>query len=103
MKSKKDEAASKASASAAQAAARAVKPELSDEELLRLYLSLSPKERAEQFVTTARAAKKSGLSPRTILNWIELRAIRAVPVGRKYFVYVNSLEEHLMSRIKRQA
>jgi hypothetical protein len=99
MNSKKDEGASQTSAPAAQAAARAAKTELSDEELLQRFLSLPPQQRAEQFVSTARAAELIDRSPRTIQRWIESGAIRAVFIVGRYRVELASLIDH----VKRQA
>lgn len=64
---------------------------------LDLYLSLPKKQRDEQFAGTLRAAEMAGLSQRTIQLWIECGKIRAVCVGRKYQVNLDSLLEHLRS------
>jgi hypothetical protein len=40
--------------------------DITDEELLDRYISLSEKERVEEFLTTERAAEIAGMSQRTI-------------------------------------
>ena len=63
--------------------------------LLDYYLTLAPGQRAREFATTADAAKWCGVSQRTIKNWVDRGAVRAVRVGWKYFVSLPSLREHL--------
>lgn len=71
------------------------------EQLLDLYLSLDPKQRAEQFAGTASAAEKIGVSQRTIQLWIEIGKIRAVLLGGKYTVFIPSLWQHLKNQADR--
>lgn len=66
-----------------------------DEELLQLYLTLPQKERDRRFVNTARAAEICGMAQRTIQNWIEMGLIRAIPIGKRYRICIESLYEHL--------
>jgi excisionase family DNA binding protein len=73
--------------------------QVGDDELLRLYLTLSPTERDQRFVDTARAAQIVGLSRRTIQLWVEIGSIRALPIGRKYKVDLNSIKDFLERRI----
>jgi excisionase family DNA binding protein len=68
---------------------------LTDTELLDFYLSLPPPLRAEKFVNTSQAAQITGVSIRTIQLWIESGAVRAVIIGRKYKVVLDSLRAHL--------
>jgi excisionase family DNA binding protein len=66
-----------------------------DAELLNLYLSSPPAAREKTFMTTAQAAEFTGVSMRTIQFWIESGAVRAVVVGRKYRILIQSLREHI--------
>jgi excisionase family DNA binding protein len=68
-----------------------------EEDLLDLYLSLPAKLRIERFADTAHAAQVVGLSVRTIQLWIETGSVRAITVGKKYQVDLESLREHLRS------
>ena len=74
-----------------------------EEDLLRLYLRLPRKERRDLFADTARAAELTDLSQRTIQLWIETGAIRAVSIGRKYWVYLESLDDYLNQQAKKRA
>ncbi len=53
------------------------------------------------FINTAQAAEITGLSMRTIQLWIESGVVRAIVIGRKYKVVVESLKEHLESQISK--
>jgi excisionase family DNA binding protein len=75
---------------------------LSDAELLSLYLSLPPAPREKIFVSTAQAAKITGVSTRTIQLWIEYGAVRAILVGRKYRILLDSLRAHLELQMHKQ-
>jgi excisionase family DNA binding protein len=75
---------------------------LTDEELLELYLSLPTKRREERFADTARAAEITDVSVRTIQLWIESGAVRAITVGRKYRVDLISLREYLKSQMDKR-
>jgi excisionase family DNA binding protein len=70
-------------------------------ELLRTYLSLPKQQREERFADTAHVAQMTGLTQRTIQFWIEIGAIDAVPVGGKYQVSLESLEEYLEQRAEK--
>lgn len=74
----------------------------SQEELLNTYLEMPTKLRDAQFIDTASAAERVGLSQRTIQLWIESGDLRAVVVGKKYKVLVPSLvaclKEHAHKR-----
>jgi excisionase family DNA binding protein len=72
----------------------------SDNELLELYLRLQANDRAARFADTARAAELVGLSRRTIQSWIDAGVIRAIPVGKKYQVCLESLRACLRQRLK---
>jgi excisionase family DNA binding protein len=71
--------------------------------LLDMYLTLPHKQREQRFADTASAAKITGLTQRTIQLWIEFGAIRAIPIGRKYKIDLESLKEYLKSRVELQA
>jgi excisionase family DNA binding protein len=66
-----------------------------DEELLNLYLSLTPAPREKIFISTAQAAKITGVSMRTIQLWIECGTVRAISIGKRYRIVLESLKEHL--------
>ncbi|MGH9765421.1 MAG: hypothetical protein ACREDR_17210 [Blastocatellia bacterium] len=72
-----------------------------DEELLDFYLGLPERDRDRVFVSTARAAEFVGVAQRTIQQWVEFGFVRAVPIGRKYKVTVDSLKGYLKSRMER--
>jgi excisionase family DNA binding protein len=74
---------------------------LTDAELLSLYLSLPPASREKAFINTAQAAEITGLSMRTIQLWIESGAVRAIAIGRKYKVVLDSLRAHLESQMSK--
>jgi len=76
---------------------------LADGELLNLYLSLSPESRGKVFITTAHAAEITGVSMRTIQLWIECGAVRAIAVGKKYQVVLESLRAYLEGQMKKAA
>jgi excisionase family DNA binding protein len=67
----------------------------SDRDLLVLFLSLSKTERKNQFADTAQTAEIVGMSRRTVQLWIELGQIRAVRVGKKYHVHLDSVHGYL--------
>ena len=71
------------------------------EELLGVYLRLSYEQREEQFAPTARVAEITGLSQRTIELWIDIGALLAVRIGKKYQVSLASLREHLLSQLEK--
>lgn len=85
------------------ASTKVVKAGPTDEELLRMYLKVPKKERRDLFADTARAAELTDLSQRTIQLWIETGAIRAVPIGKKYQVYLESLRDYLEKQAKKAA
>jgi len=74
---------------------RAESPEA---DLLAYYLSLLPPKRNELFLDTATAAERVGVSQRTIQAWIDAGFIHAVPIGRKFRVYLESLLNHVRTR-----
>ena len=74
---------------------------LTDEELLELYLSLPKKQRQERFTTTAHAAEITGLAIRTIQFWIESGEVQAVIIGRKYQIDLDSLRTHLKEQMNK--
>jgi excisionase family DNA binding protein len=76
---------------------------LTDGELLNLYLSLPPEPRAKVFISSALAAEMTGVSRRTIQLWISCGAVRAIAVGRKYRIVLESLRDHLESRMEKSA
>jgi excisionase family DNA binding protein len=76
---------------------------LTDAELLNLYLSLSPDRREQTFINTAHAAEITGVSMRTIQLWIECGALRAIVIGRKYRIVLESLRVHLEAQMKKMA
>jgi len=73
-----------------------------DAELLSLYLSLSPAPRETIFVNTAEAAEITGVSMRTIQLWVECGTVRAISIGRKYRIVLESLREYLRSQMNKR-
>ena len=73
-------------------------PDFVDHELLEQYLALSAENRDQKFPNTAYAAHMVGLSRRTIQFWVEIGAVRAVLIGRKYRVSIDSLRDYLKRR-----
>jgi excisionase family DNA binding protein len=72
---------------------------LTDEELLDHYLSLTPRRRQESFIDTARAAEITGVSVRTIQLWVDVGAVRALAIGGRYRVVVESLKGYLKRKM----
>ena len=70
---------------------------MTEEQLLEHYLELDDQRRTRLFADTARVADLLGVSRRTIQLWIELGAIRAVRIGRKYQVDLKSVKAHLIA------
>lgn len=75
---------------------------LTGAELLNLYLSLPPASRARIFIRTAHAAELTGVSMRTIQFWIESGAVRAIVIGRKYRIVIESLKAHLERQLEKR-
>jgi excisionase family DNA binding protein len=73
-----------------------------DEELLSLYLSLSPPSREKVFISTAQAARITGVSLRTIQLWTECGTVRAISIGRRYRIVLESLREHLERQMNKR-
>jgi excisionase family DNA binding protein len=82
--------------------ASALPSNLTDEELLDLYLSLPPKRRGASFTDTAHAAEITGVSVRSIQFWIESGAVRAIAVGGKYRVVLDSLKAYLKAQMNKR-
>jgi excisionase family DNA binding protein len=77
-----------------------VTADLTDSDLLRLYLAASRPERTRLFADTARAADLTGLSRRTIQFWVETGAVRAIAIGKRYEVYLPNLTSYLETRME---
>lgn len=75
---------------------------LTDADLLNLYLSLPRATRERTFLNTAQAAEITGVSMRTIQLWIESGAVRAIVIGRKYKIVLQSLRAHLERQIHKR-
>ncbi|HKQ77282.1 MAG TPA: excisionase family DNA-binding protein [Blastocatellia bacterium] len=69
------------------------------EDLLEQYISLSEDQREQEFPTTERAAKLTGMSRRTIQFWVECDYIEAIFVGKKYRIKLDSLMTFLKNRV----
>jgi len=69
------------------------------EDLLEQYLSLPEDQREQNFPTTERAAKLTGMSRRTIQFWVESGDIAAIFVGKNCRVKLDSLVTFLKSRV----
>jgi excisionase family DNA binding protein len=74
---------------------------LTDHELLELYLSLPQKRREECFTDTAHAAEITGVSVRSIQLWIQGGAVRAIVVGGKYRIVLDSLKAYLKAQMNK--
>lgn len=77
-------------------------PNPTDAELLSLYLSSPRDHREKTFITTAQAAEITGVSMRTVQLWIESGAVRAIVIGRKYRILVQSLRGHLERQVNQR-
>lgn len=75
-------------------------PDLTDSDLLKLYLAASRQERTKLFADTGRAADLTGVSRRTIQFWVESGAVRAIAIGRRYEVYLPNLTSYLETRME---
>ena len=75
---------------------------MADQQLLNLYLTLSPKERSVRFGSTAHCAELVGVSQPTILLWIDSGMIHAVSIGKKYQVDLASVVEFLKTKTEPQ-
>lgn len=76
---------------------------LTDEELLELYLALPKKQREERFTDTGHAAEITSLSIRTMQFWIESGVVRAIVIGRRYRVDLDSLRAHLKGQMDKRS
>lgn len=74
-------------------------PDHNNEELLEIYLSLPKERRDARFADTARAAELVGISQRTIQLWAEKDKIRAIYIGGKLKVDLNSVKAHLIHTV----
>jgi excisionase family DNA binding protein len=70
-----------------------------DDQLLDAYLTMPTKQRDRRFVDTASAAEMAGISQRTIELWIEAGDLRAVLIGKKYKVSIDSLVIYLKKQV----
>lgn len=73
-----------------------------NEELLDIYLSLPKEKRDQRFADTAITADLIGRSQRTIQLWIENGAIKAIPIGGKFKVDLESLKQYLAANVNRR-
>lgn len=80
--------------------APAAEGELTDGQLLNLYMAASVQERTKLFAHTGRAADLTGLSRRTIQLWVETGAVRAIAIGRRYEIYLPTLTGYLETRME---
>ncbi len=71
-----------------------------DEELLNVYLSLPKEKRDMKFADTSKAADMIGRSQRTIQFWIEIGAVRAIPIGGRFKVDLDSLVSYLKKSLR---
>jgi len=69
-----------------------------DEDLLDLYLSLTAEIRKERFADTSRAAEITGMARRTVQLWVAVGSVRAVQIGGKYQIDLDSLRSYLKER-----
>lgn len=76
-----------------------ISPLDNDFDLLGYYLSLSPLKRKELFTDTAGAADRIGVSQRTIQSWVDAGLVRAIPIGKKFQVQLDSLLSHVRGHV----
>jgi excisionase family DNA binding protein len=69
-------------------------------QLLELYLSLTPVQRAKRFADTAQVAELTGVTRRAIQQWVAAGSIRGILVGKKYRIDLDSLRVHLKHRAR---
>lgn len=79
---------------------KSIVADLTDSDLLKLYLAASAQERANLFADTGRAADLTGVSSRTIQFWVETGAVRAIAIGRRYEIYLPNLTWYLETRME---
>lgn len=81
-------------------AIKSIDGNLTDSELLKVYLAASDLDRTKLFADTGRAADLTGLSRRTIQFWVETGAVRAIAIGRRYEIYLPNLTSYLETRME---
>lgn len=75
-----------------------VEAEEAQDELLQKFLETPVKERPKYFADTSTVANLVGRSSRTIELWISQGYIRAVRIGGKYEVLLQSVHDYLRQR-----
>lgn len=63
--------------------------------LLEIYLSLNADERRHLFISSKTVADNFGISHRTLQRWIEEGYILAIRAGRKYQIYLPTVEDYI--------
>jgi excisionase family DNA binding protein len=72
-------------------------------DLVNYYINLEDALRDREFVDTATAARRVGVSQRTIEAWIDAGLIRAIFIGKKYKVQLESLYVYVRSHALQRA
>jgi excisionase family DNA binding protein len=63
--------------------------------LYDLYFNLPAHERKTEFVTAAKAGEIVGVTKRTILRWIKIKALNSIYIGNRYYVRTEELKDML--------
>jgi excisionase family DNA binding protein len=71
-----------------------------DDVLIQRWFSLSEKERGEHFIESITASRLAAVSQRTIRIWIEYGYIRAIRIGKKYHIELESLKQFIIRGTK---
>lgn len=72
-----------------------VEPARRDQDLLAIYLWLSPARRGSAFASTTQIAREIGLSRRAVLYWIQNGSLRSIRIGKKHLIWRDSLVRYL--------
>ncbi len=71
-----------------------------DDVLVQRWFSLSEKERGEHFIESNTASRLAAVSQRTIRAWIEYGHIRAIRIGKKYQIELESIKQFIIRSTK---
>lgn len=77
-------------------------PQQHNENLIRLFLTLTPQERAKRFMSVAECAQRIGKSGRSIRQWFYNNNIAGAYIGKTIYICIQSLEEYLRKEDNRR-
>lgn len=69
-----------------------MKPQPVQLTLLETYLMLPEEKRQKLFMDTAQASLHTGIPRRTIQFWLSQGEIKAIKIGRRFFIQMDSLK-----------